>query len=87
MMGWYDHGNIGTGGWVLMSLMMLVFWGAVIFGGIALWRATRRDANRNTVPEEASRPDAQQLLDERFARGEIQPDDYQRRRELLGSGR
>lgn len=82
MMGWYD-GGIGWGGWVLMTLMMLAFWALLIFGGLAVYRSMRRDDNRS--PQ--GREDAERLLDERFARGEIDAKDYQERRELLRSGR
>jgi len=33
------------------------------------------------------RPNAEELLDERFARGEIGQDEYARRRQLLRAGR
>ncbi len=80
MMGWYDP---GWGGWILMTLLMLGFWALLIFGGLAVFRSLRRDDNR--TPQ--SLADAEQLLDERFARGEISADEYQQRRELLRSGR
>ena len=79
MMGWYG----GGGGFVLMTLLMLVFWGLLIFGGLAVYRSMRGgDVSRQT-----GRGDAERLLDERFARGEIDSDEYTRRRELLRSGR
>lgn len=82
---WHD-GGIGWGGWVVMTIMMLVFWALLIFGGIALWQATRRGATGTDRPPRDERNDALQLLDERFARGEIDVDDYQQRRELLRTG-
>ena len=82
MMGWYD-GGIGWGGWIVMTLMMLAFWALLIFGGVAIYRSTRRDDHQS--PQ--GRADAQRLLDERFARGEIDAEDYQARRELLRAGR
>ena len=82
MMGWYDGGP-GWGGWVVMTLTMLAFWALVVFGGIALYRTMRRD---DTGPARRD-ADAQRLLDERLARGEIDPDDYTQRRELLRAGR
>ena len=82
MMDWYD-GGIGWGGWVVMTLMMLAFWALLILAGVAVYRSTRRDDNR--TPE--GRADAERLLDERFARGEIDAEDYRTRRELLHSRR
>ncbi len=79
MMGWY--GDPGWGGWVVMTLMMLGFWALLVVGGVALFRSMRRDER----PADG-RSDAERLLDERFARGEIDADDYRARRELLRSG-
>jgi putative membrane protein len=81
MMGWYGDGP-GWAGWIVMTLTMLVFWGLLIFGGIAIYRSANRDDRRS----DAGKADAEQLLDERLARGEIDVEDYQRRRELLRSG-
>ncbi len=82
MMGWYG-GGVGWGGWLLMTLMMLAFWALLIFGGLAVYRSLRTDDNRS--PQ--GRSDAERLLDERFARGEIDAEDYRERRELLRAGR
>lgn len=82
MMGWYGDGP-GWGGWIIMTLMMLAFWALLIFGGLAVWKSMRRDDNRS--PD--ARADAERVLDERFARGEIDAEDYKQRRELLRSGR
>jgi putative membrane protein len=77
MMGW--GGGWGWGGWFAMGLMMLVFWGLIIIGVIAIirsWRPGQHDAG-------GGRSDALRLLDERFARGEIDEEDYRKRRGLL----
>lgn len=78
----WGYGNWGWGSWLVMSLMMLVFWGALIFGGIALWRSAERSDRR---PQHRGHPSPEQVLDERFARGEIDAEEYRSRRELLGS--
>ena len=77
MMGWY--GGFGWVGWLMMTLLMLGFWALVIFGGMALFRSYRGSSS------EEHRASAEQLLDERFARGEIDAEEYTRRRELLRS--
>jgi putative membrane protein len=82
MMGWYNGGP-GWGGLVLMTVMMLALWALLIFGGLAVYRSTRRD----DTSQRAGDADAERLLDERLARGEIDAEDYQQRRELLRSGR
>lgn len=82
-MTWWN-GGVGWGGWLAMSLMMIVVWGVLIFGGIARWRATDR-SDRSQPP--AGHPTPEQLLDERIARGEIDIEEYRQRRESLRSGR
>lgn len=78
MMYWY----VGSGGWAVMTLMMVAFWGLLLGGAVAVYRSTRRE-DRAWAP---ARADAGRLLDERFARGEVDPEDYRARRELLRSG-
>lgn len=85
-MGWYDgHWGWGWGGWLLMVLAMLAFWGillAAIVVIVKVWRAdTAPRPSRDTAVHEPV--DALRLLDERFARGEIDADEYTRRRDLL----
>ncbi len=80
-MWWY--GGYGWAGWLVMGGMMLVFWSLLIFGGIALWRAvTRADHG----PRQTDERSAERLLDERFARGELDIEEYTRRRDLLRTG-
>lgn len=82
MMGWY-HDGPGWGGWVLMTLMMVGFWALVVFAVIALFRGTRADGEWSP-----DRRDPTQILDERFARGEIDEDEYHARSAVLrASGR
>ena len=73
---WYGHG-IGGWGYALMTLSMLLFWGVVIYGIVALIRYGRRDSPQ--VREPAQPPAPERLLAERFARGEIDEDEYQQR--------
>jgi putative membrane protein len=80
MMYW-DDGRPGVGAWVLMIVTMLVFWGGLVAVGFAIFRSAR--TNRPPVLPPS---DARRVLDERLARGEIEPEDYQRRRELIDSG-
>ncbi len=84
MWGWGPDGW-GWGAWLVMSLFMVVFWGLVIWAVVMLVRysTARRPEHGDSEP----RPDPEKILDERFARGEINEDEYRKRREVLrGSG-
>jgi putative membrane protein len=77
---WWNDGP-GTGGWLVMSLIMVAFWGLLVVAGVLAWRGIDRGGRRGS-----GKSTAQQVLDERFARGEIDEDDYRHRDELLRSG-
>jgi putative membrane protein len=69
----------------LMMVVMVLFWGAVIFGVFWLIRgAACGEWGRSERP--ANKESAIDILDRRFAEGEITPDDYQVRREVLRNG-
>ena len=80
MMGYYG-GDWGVGEWLAMSAMMVVFWGSVIALGVWVARSfssgDRRPGGRG--------PDPDAVLAERFALGEIDEDEFRRRRETLHS--
>jgi putative membrane protein len=83
MMYW---GN-GIGGWgmAMMTVSSLLFWGLIIAGIVVLIRYTGRGAN--PAPPPAERPTPQQVLADRFARGEIDEEEYLRRLQVLaGAG-
>jgi putative membrane protein len=63
------HDGWGAGNWLLMSFMMLLFWALVV--GLVV-RAVR--GHRSPPQQDANR--GRQILDERFARGEIDADEY-----------
>ena len=77
MMGWYGDG-LGWGGWVVMSLSMIAFWALVVFAVVAIFRAGREDSSGGTT-----RRDPLEILDERFARGEIDETEYRARADVL----
>jgi putative membrane protein len=72
-MQWGDVSGWGWAGWLVPSLTMLLF-----FGGLAavIILLARRPADRT---EDA----ADRILAERFARGDIDEDEFQRRRRVL----
>lgn len=89
------YGDYGWGGgrWLVMVLMMLLFWGALAVLVVWLVRSTH-GLDRGPVPSPPAAPPpssrAHDLLAERYARGEIDEDEYIRRRAVLdggGSGR
>jgi len=49
--GWNMHGDMGTGGWVVMALVMILFWGAII--ALIVW-AVR--SGRQTRSSDDPRP-------------------------------
>jgi putative membrane protein len=81
MMRWPD-GGVGGWGWVAMTISMVLFWGLLILGGILLVRALNRPSSASSA---APRPTPQQVLAERFARGEIDEEEYHRRLATLSS--
>ena len=78
MMGWY-HDGVGWGGWLLMTVMMLAFWALVIFAVVAIFRGI----GKNDEGERPARHDAFDILQERFARGEIDAEEYDARAQVL----
>ena len=71
--------GMGWGGWLLMTLTTVAFWALVVFGIVALFRGTSGSGLRDRDPERGAR----QILDERFARGEIDAEEYSSRQSLL----
>lgn len=84
---WYGHG-MGGWGYGLMTLSFIVFWGLVIVAIVLLVRHFGRpgeQAGSFRPPESpaATKSTAEQLLSERYARGEIDDEEYQRRLNTL----
>lgn len=83
------HGNWSGTDWVFMSVGMLVFW-AVVAGGI-LWLVRTTSARSRSRAGgvsldkrgEPGGPTARDILDSRYARGELSDDDYRARRDTL----
>jgi putative membrane protein len=91
-----DHGYGYGGGnhwglWVLMIVAMVIFWGALAWIIVTLVRHRGTPhASMPPAPGSGSSPpssDALRILHERLARGDIDVDEYTRRRSLIeGSG-
>lgn len=78
---WSGHGGWGTGEWIAMSLMMILFSGAVIALVVWLVHSVRSDRRADSVTP--SKSPADDVLAERYARGEIDDEEYTRRRRVL----
>jgi putative membrane protein len=78
---YYWYGDMNWAGWLIMSLVMLVFVGLLVVAGIAAFRFAGPSPTRRSWEDD----DAQRILDARYARGEIDLEEYRQRREVLGS--
>ena len=68
-----------------MTVSMILFWGAVIFGIVLLVRYFGRSGQPPGAPPQSaeSPPSPERLLAERFARGEIGEEEYRQRLAVL----
>ena len=82
MMWWNDGAGFGMGWgmWLVLILGTIGFWLLVAF--LVRLVMQGRTEPRANPPE----PTPMQLLDERLARGEIGPDEYQQTKRLLTQG-
>lgn len=74
------HGGWSWGWMSLMMAMMVLFWGAVIVGTVWLIRSAGGSWGRE---RSVSTETPVEILDRRFAEGEISEEDYRARREVL----
>ena len=80
MMWFGDH--MSGWGYALMGIGTLLFWGLIITGIVVLVRYLAR-SEQHAGGRLAGRPTAEQVLAERFARGEIDEEEYRRRLDTL----
>ena len=86
--GWqgYGYGMMGSGmmggfgGFWFMPIIMIVFWGLVIWGIVALIRGVASPSNTGSSNQADS---ALEILKRRYARGEITKQDYEERKKDL----
>ena len=84
MSDWHDNGW-GGGTWIAMVLMMLAFWALIAVLVVYVVRSLgHRPADHDSAPGPPA-DQALRILDERFARGEIDADEYNQRRDVLRS--
>jgi putative membrane protein len=80
MMDWGDSGGWSWWWMVPMMLFMLALVGAIIWGVVTVVRSTTSSGLVN-------RPSAEDILNERFARGEIEASEYRERLDALHGAR
>ena len=80
---WYDGGGWGWGGWLLMSIAMVLFWAVLITGVVAGIRYLAGSQRTASHAPSSGPSRAEDLLTERFARGEIDEDEFRRRLALV----
>jgi uncharacterized membrane protein len=64
-----------------MWVVMIAFWGALIWAAYAVITSLTRQPG---TPD-SGEGDTRSILDQRLARGEISPEEYQRLRGLIGT--
>jgi putative membrane protein len=86
--GWGMHDDVGWGGWLVIVILLLLLAVLVIAILVALLRPlTGHGAGMAGAGGGAPAPsEAEQLLDERYARGEIDEIEYLHRRAVLRGG-
>lgn len=91
MWGWDGWGGWGWGG-IVMIILMILFWAAVIVGIVLVVRALTSDRSRSVgqspgrMEASATTDGALRILEERYARGEIDREEFLRRKEDLVTG-
>jgi putative membrane protein len=80
-MGYWDH-DYGWGwlGLLVMIVTMLIFWGGLVTVVVIV---ARRFGHTDRAPRQGNSRDAERILDERFARGEIDEEELTARRTAL----
>lgn len=77
------NNGMGWTGWLFMSLTALAFWALVVFAVVALFKGSggvTRPTSRGSDDHDPGR-----ILDQRFARGEIDAEEYHARKSVLRS--
>jgi putative membrane protein len=80
------YGSWDAGTWAWMVVVMLLFVGALVFGIFAVVRTSDRDRDRDRSTPHGPEG-ALGVLDDRFARGEIDAEEYGERRRILTEGK
>jgi len=79
MTGWNDNAHMTTGGWIWMTLMMVLVIVAVVAFVVMLLRNMNSDRSASNGQHES----AMDVLARRYAAGDIDEEEYERRRSKL----
>ncbi|MET8158297.1 SHOCT domain-containing protein [Sphaerisporangium sp. NPDC005289] len=71
---------MGGWGYALMTLAMIAFWGLVIVGVVLLVRSS---TGTSQTQRGSAFPSAEEMLAQRYARGEIDAEEYRARLDTL----
>ena len=84
---WYSGDGWGWAGWALMTVGMVAFWALVITAVVLAVRYLTGTRGTPASPSGSGRTRAEDLLAERFARGEIDDNEYRQRLSALRDDR
>lgn len=79
---WHYGGDWGWGHMIFGSMMMLLFWGVIIVGVVIVVRWLTGGPSQESRSSPA-RKRALDILEERFAQGEIDKEEFEERKRLL----
>jgi putative membrane protein len=77
--GWY--GGFGTVGLIISLFFLLIFLAGT---GLLIWWLVRQSNATQFTPHEQPSNRAIEILNERYAKGEINKEEYEERRRILG---
>lgn len=77
----FGYGGMGMWGFAFMTVSTVLFWALLVLAIIALVRYLVRTSDHRGLRESDSIPE--RLLSERFARGEVDEEEYRRRLQVL----
>ena len=86
---WYG-GGMGAGGWVVMGVLWIALLAGIIFLVVRLLPSNAHTGARSATPQSAQTPvqeSALDILDRRFAQGDINLETYQAHRAALIAAR
>lgn len=82
---WMDYESFGMGWHWLGWLGMALFWIVLILLVLAAVKYLKSDRH-SSKPDSERKPEARAVLQERYARGEIDREEYLQKRDDLGRG-